>query len=138
MGYIRVITHLLTFDPNFQRDIQLVILAAEHRHFQVWLLKKIHIVFFVLKEIGYIQHICFHHFGVYLQHNPSTLGFCHPGGWRPGRRPATAIMLRTVSLGCQVDQYFYGYSTNTPLTYPPRNKGLIAGLPKGNQWLIRP
>ena len=22
MGYLRVITHLLTFDPNFQRDIQ--------------------------------------------------------------------------------------------------------------------
>ena len=30
-------------------------------------------------------------------------------------------------------------STNPPLTYPPpRNKGLIAGLIKGNQWLIRP
>ena len=23
-------------------------------------------------------------------------------------------------------------------TYPPRNKGLIAGLIKGNQWLISP
>ena len=33
----------------------------------------------------------------------------------------------------------HGYSTNPPLTYPPpRNKGLIAGLIKGNQWLISP
>ena len=28
--------------------------------------------------------------------------------------------------------------TPPPPTYPPRNKGLIAGLIKGNQWLISP
>ena len=33
--------------------------------------------------------------------------------------------------------YFHGYSTNPPnATYPPRNKGLIAGLIKGNQWVF--
>ena len=32
----------------------------------------------------------------------------------------------------------HGYSTNTPNVPPPRNKGLIAGLIKGNQWLISP
>ena len=31
--------------------------------------------------------------------------------------------------------FLFGYSTNPPKTYPPRNKGLIAGLIKGNQWL---
>ena len=35
---------------------------------------------------------------------------------------------------------FHGYSTNPPrATYPPEiHKGLIAGLIKGNQWLISP
>ena len=33
MGYIEVITHLLTIDPNFQRDIQVVYLK------ETWLLK---------------------------------------------------------------------------------------------------
>ena len=34
---------------------------------------------------------------------------------------------------------FHGWSTYPPLTYPPpRNKGLIFGLIKGNHWLISP
>ena len=33
----------------------------------------------------------------------------------------------------------HGYSTNPRATYPPQfDKGLIAGLIKGNQWLISP
>ena len=34
MGYIVVITHLLTIDPNFQRDIQV---AKRTKPEQVWL-----------------------------------------------------------------------------------------------------
>ena len=32
----------------------------------------------------------------------------------------------------------YGWSTNPPTIPPLRNMGLIAGLLKGNQWLIKP
>ena len=31
---------------------------------------------------------------------------------------------------------FYGWSNYPPLTYPPRNNGLIAGLTKGSRWFF--
>ncbi len=36
------------------------------------------------------------------------------------------------------DPPVHGYSTNPPLTYPPRNKAVIAGLIKEKQWLRSP
>ena len=42
-------------------------------------------------------------------------------------------------VGYTQQRFHYGYLTNPPgPRTPARNKGLIAGLIKGNQWLINP
>ena len=50
------------------------------------------------------------------------------------------ILLSSPSIETMSDTLNHGYSTNPPPGHvpPPRNKGLIAGLIKGNQWLISP
>ena len=39
---------------------------------------------------------------------------------------------------CFNHDFMAGQPTPPPLMYPPRNKGLIAGLNKGNHWLVSP
>ena len=91
----------------------------------------------------------------------STLGFTFFFSWFDSTILGKLTNKNVLNLKCFVFQAFWGehfpdpkpffsppfkgwrtaqvsWLVNLPLTYPPRNKGWIAGRMKGNQWLISP
>ena len=72
------------------------------------------------------------------------VGCLHPGvrlsekqtnSWQPD---LGCNLSGTIQMECSSSPIFKGILAAPPKLPPPRNKGLIAGLIKGNQWLISP